>query len=168
MSPMKSHWMMQNSRISAFTLLDLLRGNQQLGGMKLPPARLPSPYPPRVGLKANYLLSKILKILCHKFFEIISTWKNLSCSGTNARTDKIKTLNFHPTNVFCIFCHMKKTWSGKGCQLFAIIIINCKWVNSCRLVNFILVMLISNLSNIVLIHFKPTFFISTPLKTSGQ
>ena len=52
---MKSYGMLQNSRVTAFTVSDLLRENQQdggEGGVKLPP---PPPPPPRLGLKALFV-----------------------------------------------------------------------------------------------------------------
>ena len=53
--------MLQNARITAFTISDLSRENQQEeGGGGGKSKKL-------LGLKAKYLLSKILKILCGKF-----------------------------------------------------------------------------------------------------
>ena len=45
MSLLKCYWMLQNARVTAFTISELLRENQQ--GVKLPP----SP-PPRLGLRS--------------------------------------------------------------------------------------------------------------------
>ena len=54
---MKSYSMLQNSRVTAFTVSELLRENQQDGGrgggVKLPLP--PQPPPPRLGLKALFV-----------------------------------------------------------------------------------------------------------------
>ena len=50
MSLIKCYWMLQNDRVTAFTVSELLREIQQ-GGVKLPP---PPPTPPRLGLMRLY------------------------------------------------------------------------------------------------------------------
>ena len=55
--------MLQNARITAFTISDLSRENQQEEGVGGGGGKSKI----LLGLKANYLLSKILKILCGKF-----------------------------------------------------------------------------------------------------
>ena len=46
MSPIKCYWMLQNARVTAFTVFELLKENQQ--GIKLPPA---TTTPSRLGLR---------------------------------------------------------------------------------------------------------------------
>ena len=46
-SLIKCYLMLQNARVTAFTVTELLRGNQQGGGG----VKLPYPHPPRLGLK---------------------------------------------------------------------------------------------------------------------
>ena len=49
-SLIESYWMLQNARVTAFTISELLRENQQggKGGERIPPP--PAPPPPRLGL----------------------------------------------------------------------------------------------------------------------
>ena len=55
-SLIECYWMLQNSRVTAFTVSELLRENQ-LGRVKLPP----SPSPPRLGL-SNFLTENLNEI----------------------------------------------------------------------------------------------------------
>ena len=66
--------MLQNSRVTAFTVSDLLRENQQdggEGGVKLPPP----PPPTRLGLKALFVHKIVffLLFLSYKIYDVI-TW----------------------------------------------------------------------------------------------
>ena len=52
MSPIECYWMLQNSRVTAFTVFELFRGNQLSVGKITPPPTPPPPHPPpRLGLK---------------------------------------------------------------------------------------------------------------------
>ena len=55
MSLIECYWMLQNSRVTAFTVFELCRENQ-LGGLKLPPP------PPRLGLNNLRIDSKFKQI----------------------------------------------------------------------------------------------------------
>ena len=100
---MKSYWLLQNARVTAFTVFQLLRENQQ--GVKLPP--------PRLGLRIKDLLNFDQFVEIHLkmtlFFKMQVTHKLLHMDK-NCRTWK-KCEKSSKSNT----CHFKISKSGNSC-----------------------------------------------------
>ena len=111
-----------------------------------------------------------LQLFLTSFLEIISTWQNFACSGINSWTDKIRTSILAPqTCLYILLYEEYLKWKELSTFGYYYYYLRVNW--HMRLSGIYLTYVDNTLiSNTVLIHFKPTFSISTPLeniRTSG-
>ena len=99
---MKCYWMLQNARVTAFTVSELLRENQQ--GLPPPPPFPPPPPPPpplRLGLSYMSSISKPLKYI--RYFIKKNTTNNIKMSDKKYAKKKISAQNAENKHVIKTF-----------------------------------------------------------------